>query len=117
MPYAHATPSCCTFNTRPAMFIVPVRALPGFELMATRTEPLPDPRAPETTTIQGTLLLAAHVHPASAVTSIVTCSPAALAETSVRDTPKPQVGAGEGSGVGAGEGVVGGAGVGAMAAA
>jgi hypothetical protein len=48
----------------PAIVSVPVRSVPGFAATAKWTLPLPVPLAPDVIVIQGSLLVAVHVHPA-----------------------------------------------------
>jgi hypothetical protein len=64
-------------NVWPAMMAVPLRGAPAFTSMERRTVSLPLPIAPATTAIQGTLLVAVHVHPPGALTVTSTVPPAA----------------------------------------
>ena len=82
-----------------------VRALPGFALATSRTEPLPEPVSPLAIVSHGALLLAVQVHPGCDVTAIAAWSPAELMPSRAGETSMLQVGPGVGVGVGAGEGV------------
>ena len=62
------------------MSTLPVRPAPAFAATWRDTAPSPEPLAPAATTIQDTVLEAAHVQPADAVTITVTDSTAEESE-------------------------------------
>ena len=70
-----ATPACLTVNVCPAIVTAPVRASPLLALTCSRTEPFPDPLAPDETVTQLTLLVVVHVQPLAAVTATVAVPP------------------------------------------
>jgi hypothetical protein len=61
-------PACTIVNVCPPIVTVPRRSASVFAAIASCTVPLPDPPLPEEMLIHGTLLAAAHEHPAGAVT-------------------------------------------------
>lgn len=60
-----------TVNVCPAIVTVPVRAAPVLALMASDTDPLPVPEAPDLTAIQEAWLDAVHAHALPVVTETV----------------------------------------------
>ena len=74
------TPAWVTLKLLPAIVTVAVRdEVAVFVLTVRLTLPLPDPEAPEATTIHETGLAAVQLHPVPAVTLTLTVSPAATA--------------------------------------
>ena len=74
------TPAWVTLKLFPAMVTVAVRGdVAVFALTVRLTVPLPDPEAPEATTIHETGLAAVQLHPVPTVTLTPTVSPAATA--------------------------------------
>ena len=100
-----------------ATVMVAVRAAPEFRLTFSATEPLPEPAAPEATSIQFTPLVAVHAQPSAEVTLTERAPPDASIEIDAGETAYVHAGGvglgGGGSGVGTrGVGGGGGAGVG-----
>ena len=74
------------------MSTLPVRPVPTFAATWRDTAPFPEPLAPAATTIQGTVLEAAHVQPAGAVTFTVTDSAAEESEAAAGAMAAPHPG-------------------------
>jgi hypothetical protein len=64
-----------TVNVRPAIVAVPAREPPVFGSIESWTAPLPEPRSPDVTLIQGTLLVDDQLQPAVAATFTVVVPP------------------------------------------
>ena len=74
----HGAPAWITFSNRPPTAIVPLREVPA-GLASTRYEivPAPEPDAPLSTVIHGTLGTAVHAHPPGSATLVLKVAPAA----------------------------------------
>lgn len=70
-------PACAIGTVVPAIVIDPARGAPVFASTRNATEPFPLPEAPLVMPIQGTLLVADHVHPDAVVTPIELPAPPA----------------------------------------
>ena len=78
--------ACSTVTVCEAMVMLAVRADPELRAMLSTTEPLPEPAAPDDTSIQLAGAAAVQAQPCAEVTVTVRCPPAASTEIRVGET-------------------------------